>query len=311
MAMGGGTYPVVDLQTGWLLGDEQMGSKDKVWMQLPDDGNPWLFKYSRMSDGEVTGEHWAEKIAAEIAALMGVPHARVELAVLDGHPGSLSQRFSQLTRAGVGVELEHGNALLAGYVTGYDRTKQNKQSDHTLGNIIKVVESLFPEAAARGAALRQLAGYLVLDALILNTDRHHENWGVLRTLNPDHEVVYEIAPSFDHASSLARNEPPEKLARWLKESRRVEQYMHGAHGGIYLEGNAARGANPYTIAEKAMLARPEYFACWQDVLDNIEPPELERIVDRVPDSMMAIESKLFVKALLALTLTKLKGIQRK
>lgn len=305
------TYPVIELKTSWLLGDEQMGSKDKCWVQLPDDSNPWLFKYSRMSAGNVTGEHWAEKIAAEIAALMGVPHARVELALLDGHPGSLSQRFTQLSRTGVSVELEHGNALLAGYVTGYDRTKQNKQSDHTLRNIIKVVGSLFPEEEARSVALRQLAGYLVLDALILNTDRHHENWGVLRTVSPDHVVAYEIAPSFDHASSLARNEPPEKLARWLGEKGRVERYMSGAHGGIYLEGNLARGANPYTIAEKAMLEWPEYFACWQEVLDKIEQQELERIVDRVPDSRMAIEAKLFVKALLALTLTKLKGIQRK
>jgi len=305
------TYPVIELHMGWLLGDEQMGSKDKCWVQLPDDSNPWLFKYSRMSAGNVTGEHWAEKIAAEIAALMGVPHARVELAMLNGHPGSLSQRFTQLSRAGVSVELEHGNALLAGYVTGYDRTKQNKQSDHTLRNIIKVVGSLFPEEGARSVALRQLSGYLVLDALILNTDRHHENWGVLRTVNSDHTVAYEIAPSFDHASSLARNEPPEKLARWLGESGRVERYMNGAHGGIYLAGNSAKGANPYTIAEKAMLEWPEYFACWQEVLEKIEQQELERIVNRVPDSMMAIEAKLFVKALLALTLTKLKGIQRK
>lgn len=305
------TYPVIELQTAWLLGDEQMGSKDKYWMQLPGDSNPWLFKYSRMSAEIVTGEHWAEKIAAEIAALMGVPHARVELAMLDGHPGSLSQRFMQLSRAGVSVELEHGNALLAGYVTGYDRTKKNKQSDHTLSNILKVVELLFPSSRERVLSMRQLAGYLVLDALILNTDRHHENWGVLRTVNPDHTVTYEIAPSFDHASSLARNEPPEKLAHWLAESGRIERYMHGAHGGIYLEGNSAKGANPYTIAEKAMLEWPEYFAYWQDVLDKIEQQELERIVDRVPDSMMAIESKLFVKALLALTLTKLKGIQRR
>lgn len=305
------TYPIIELQAAWLQAEEQMGSKDKRWAQLPDDSGLWLFKYSRVSAGKITGEHWAEKISAEIAALMGVPHARVELAALDGHPGSLSQRFTQLSRAGVSVELEHGNALLAGYVTGYDRTKQNKQSDHTLSNILKVVESLFPSPRERVLSMRQLAGYLILDALILNTDRHHENWGVLRTVSPAHGVGYEIAPSFDHASSLARNEPPEKLAHWLKESGRVEWYMNGAHGGIYLEGNAAKGANPYTIAAKAMLEWPEYFDCWQEVLDKIEQQELERIVDRVPDSMMAIESKIFVKALLALTLSKLKGIQRK
>ena len=305
------TYPVIELQAGWLLGDEQMGSKDKFWVQLPGDAYPWLFKYSRESAGKITGEHWAEKIAAEIAGLLGVPHARVELAVLNEHPGSLSQRFTELSRYGASVELVHGNDLLAGYVTGYDRNKKNKQSDHTLGNVLKVVESLFPSPRERVLSMRQLAGYLVLDALILNTDRHHENWGVLRTTTLDRAVSYEIAPSFDHASSLARNEPPEKLAIWLGEAGRVEWYMQGAHGGMYLPDNPAKGANPYTIAEKAILEWPEYFACWQDVLAKVEQQAIDHTVDSVPDSVMAIEQKKFVKALLAFTLNKLKSIPRK
>ena len=305
------TYPVVELQSAWLLGDEQMGSKDKFWVQVPGDAYPWLFKYSRESAGKIIGEHWAEKIAAEIAGLLGVPHARVELAVLNGHPGSLSQRFTELSRSGASVELVHGNDLLAGYVTGYDRNKKNKQSDHTLGNVLKVVESLFPSPREQVSPMRQLAGYLVLDALILNTDRHHENWGVLRTTTLDRAVSYEIAPSFDHASSLARNEPPEKLAIWLGEAWRVEWYMQGAQGGIYLPDNPEKGANPYTIAEKAVLEWPDYFACWQDVLDKIEQQAIDRIVDRVPDSVMAIEQKRFVKALLEFTLNKLKSIPRK
>ena len=305
------TYPVVEVQASWLLGDEQMGSKDKFWVQLPDDANPWLFKYSRESAGKITGEHWAEKIAAEIAALLGVPHARVELAVLNGSLGSLSQRFMDLSRSGVSMELVHGNVLLAGYVTGYDLNKQNKQSDHTLGNVLKVVESLFPSPRERILSMRQLAGYLVLDALILNTDRHHENWGVLRATTPEGAVSYEIAPSFDHASSLARNEPPEKLAAWLNETGRIEHYMKGAHGGIYLAENHSKGANPYTIAEKAIVEWPDYFAYWQDVLNKTEQQAIDRIVDRVPDSVMAIEQKRFVKALLAFTLSKLKSIPKK
>ena len=191
------------------------------------------------------------------------------------------------------------------------RAVPSRTSDHTLSNILKVVESLFPSPRERVVSMRQLAGYLVLDALILNTDRHHENWGVLRTVHSDHTVAYEIAPSFDHASSLARDEPPEKLACWLKEDGRIEWYMQRATGGIYLEGNSAKGANPYTIAESAMLKWLEYFVYWQNVLDKIEQRELAGIVDRVPDSMMALESRLFVKTLLALMLTKLKGIQRK
>ena len=67
------TYPIIELQTDWLLGDEQMGSKDKFWVRLPSDSNPWLFKYSRVSAGRIPGEHWAEKIAAEVYVKAIVP----------------------------------------------------------------------------------------------------------------------------------------------------------------------------------------------------------------------------------------------
>lgn len=57
--------------------------------------------------GPQTGEHWSEKIAAEIGALLGIPVARVELAMCDGSPGACSQSF--LPRESV---LVHGNELL-------------------------------------------------------------------------------------------------------------------------------------------------------------------------------------------------------
>jgi len=40
----------------------------------------------------------------------------------------------------------------------------------------------------------------------------------------------------------------------------------------------------------------------QDVLDKVEQPEIDRVVDRVPDSVMVMAQKMFVKKLLAFTL---------
>ena len=76
-------------------------------------------------------------------------------------------------------------------------------------------------------------------------------------------------------------------------------------------GHPAKGRNPYTIAAKAMQQWPEYFAYWQDVLDNVEQQAIDHVVDRVPDSVMVMEQKIFVKALLTLTLNKLKNIREK
>ena len=50
-------YPIVELQPSWLLDVEQMGSKNKRWVKLPNDSQPWLFKFSRESAGAITSEH--------------------------------------------------------------------------------------------------------------------------------------------------------------------------------------------------------------------------------------------------------------
>ena len=299
-------YPIVELQATWLLAVEQMGSKSKRWVKLPDDSQPWLFKLSRESAGVITGEHWAEKLAAEVAHLLGVSHARVDLARLDGQWGALCRKFDAL--ASDDTELVHGNDLLAGLVMGYDRHKQRKQSDHTVANVLRAIGTLFADEAERDRALTMLAGYLVLDALILNTDRHHENWGVLRRVDPMRGVSHKIAPSFDHASSLARNEPPAKLAAWLGEPGRVLLYAERGRGGIYWSKLDTKGANPLKLALDAAQQWPRYFEPWRNVLAGLTPEFLASLVDRMPGAAMPDAAKMFAKALMATTLERLKTL---
>jgi HipA-like C-terminal domain len=260
------------------------------------------------SAGQITGEHWAEKIAAEVAALIGVPHADVELAYLEGRPRCLSRRFPQLASPAA-TDLVHGNVLLAGFVTGYDRTKRRKQSDHTLANILNVLGQLFPDESERNKALGRLAGHMV-DALILNTDRHHENWAVRRTTHPGGATTHEVAPSFDHASSLARNEPPAKLAEWLKEPWRIQWYAERATGGVYLKEKEQDGANPLKLLEFAVAKWPQYFEPWLAAAEKLVPAQLAVLVDRVPQEMMPPESREFVKDLMAFTLSRIQRVEK-
>lgn len=87
------------------LGDEQMGSKSKTWLRSPDDDTPWLFKEPRPD----TGEHWAEVVAADMAALLGVPHAKVCLGKRNGRPGILCQSLIPDRHR---CQLIHGNEVL-------------------------------------------------------------------------------------------------------------------------------------------------------------------------------------------------------
>jgi hypothetical protein len=76
-----------------------MGTKPKFWFRC--DRQRWLFKEPRGS----TGEHWAEKGAAEIGHLLGIPCARVELAEVQGNrylvPGCSYHHARSLGRSGI------------------------------------------------------------------------------------------------------------------------------------------------------------------------------------------------------------------
>lgn len=61
-------FPIVTVGDVGRIGEEPMGTKQKFWYEDASKRR-FLFKYPRPG----TGEHWAEKIVAEIATLLRVP----------------------------------------------------------------------------------------------------------------------------------------------------------------------------------------------------------------------------------------------
>ena len=102
---------------------EALGSKPKFWYRPDGTDVDWLFKYAR----ENTGEHWSEKIAAEVAGLMGITHAEVELARFQESKGIVAKSFTS-----PGSELVHGNQILSEVVSDYDVSVTVRYSKHTL-----------------------------------------------------------------------------------------------------------------------------------------------------------------------------------
>ena len=215
-----------------------MGSKAKFWYQPGEDSTRWLFKYTRGN----SGEHWSEKIAESVARLLDIPHARVELAVFDGNRGSVTESFIDGE-----LELFHGNQILEMAVSEYDPDATFGQSDHTLENILPplALDYVFEKTDKGENAKLQFAEYAMLDGIIGNTDRHHENWGILWKWASEEQMV-SLAPSFDHASSLGRELEDQRRAILLAENR-VGRYSERGRGGIYWFQDDRRGPSPTTL----------------------------------------------------------------
>lgn len=292
-------YPIIDIPQDAREDTEQLGSKEKFWVTL-DDGR-WLFKKARPN----TGEDWAEKVAAELAKLLKIDAAEVELANYVDQRGCVSRNFIQLAK---GEALIHGNELLGSNITGYDKAKVMKQSDHTVDNIISAVTQFAPPNAAREMLLR-LAEYIVFDALIGNTDRHHENWGFrFRFLHGEDGFQFEIAPSYDHASSLGRECRNERCEKYLRDSK-VGAYVRAAHGGVYWLATDAKGVSPLKLVELASAKYPKYFAPALQKICGLTEYDAWQAISRVPAHCASDISKQFAHAILCFSLTELKRIQ--
>lgn len=122
-------YAVEDVTQWTPVGGEPLGSKTKVWLQAPDEVR-WLFKAPRA----LTGDDWAEKIAAELRMAIGLPCPRVDLARLRDQRGSITRSFLGIW-AGLFVRLVHGNELLSGINPDYPRTERRRVAEHTVDGV--------------------------------------------------------------------------------------------------------------------------------------------------------------------------------
>ena len=104
----------------------------------------------------------------------------------------------------------------------------------------------------------RLAEYLLLDAVIGNVDRHHENWGILGK-DVDGSVKGRLAPTFDHASSLGRElldtGRGKSRHRILNESRDIGTELNDRFGRHHLV-SLLKGSTALTRASRTFLHCP-------------------------------------------------------
>ena len=290
-------YRVLVVEPDWPRRREDMGSKGKFWRRAPD-GRLWLFKTPRPG----TGEHWAEKIAAEIAAALDVRRAKVELARFGSERGSATESFThRRSRA-----LYHGNQLLARVFSEYDPEKTFRNSSHTLENIWRALDRIYGAASRR--AKERIAEYTVLDALVGNTDRHHENWGLLRRRVGGGWKSF-VAPSYDHASSLGRELSDARRDGLLAEGG-VGRYSERARGGIYLSEADRRAPSPLELVRRAHGRYPGPFAAALEKVEAFDDDAICRVVARVPRAWMTPSSRAFAVALMRDNLARLREVGR-
>lgn len=295
------SYPIIQLSDDAPTQLEQLGTKTKFWFR-DQDGRSMLFKEGRPG----TGENWAEKVACEICRLLDIPHADYELAVWKKSKGVVTLSFVP-----EGARLVFGNELLAKIFNDYEEGKRYRVRQHTVRTVMAVASFKdvglplgWDAPAAIKDAADLFAGYLMLDALISNQDRHHENWGLVFV--PDRGVFF--APTFDHASSLGRNETDRvrmEMMTTRDRGRSVDAYVQRAVSALYASPSSAKPLGTLEAFTEAAKIRPDAARYWVSRLANIDQEEFRAILAEVPDTEISVPARDFACRMLEINMQRI------
>lgn len=295
-------YDISNVESDLL---EPLGTKKKFWYFFR--GQEFLFKSVESNAGERVGEDWAEKIACELAFLLGLPHAHYELAEYKGVRGVITQNFISER----GEQLMLGNELLEAFITSKDGNNPNIQYINDVSLIMReTIENKpigFSSLKDIKSASEFFVGYLMFDTLISNQDRHNENWGTIITL----KGIKHLAPSYDHGASLARNIGDEKRSNRLHSRDRgqqVPQFVLKAKSWFLERETNSRLKLLDAFKQYALIERSAAKS-WLKILSTIKDEDIRLIVDKIPSKLMSDISKDFTYQLLLCNKSNLLALQ--
>lgn len=305
-------YRIIDVDENAAESTEQLGSKEKFWFVDGELGR-CLFKLTRPT----TGEDWSEKIGAECAARLQLPCARYELAQTRRSRGVVTPSF--VPKRGT---LIHGNELLLVVVPDYGKGVTNyRVSQHTINLVLNTVDDAgiqlpleWQPAEGISRPVEVFVGYLLLDALIGNTDRHHENWGLIDHVDPvTQERSRHLAPTYDHASSLGRNEPEESIQKRLTGRDRgytVQKYAERCRSSLFLAATDAKPLTTYDAFNYAAHQQKHAAKVWLSQLEALGEQVLTQMFAEIPADRISVAATEFARAIIQFNKEKLLEIER-
>lgn len=306
----------IEISSWQIINSEQTGSHETTWLLDARDGKTrWLHKNTTIHDDREQGEDWAEVIATQVGMRLGVPVALTRLCCRAGRRGSLSRdvRPSKLDLFSGHLVLEDCRDV-DDYIPHLEddpahdpRRPDVKRPGHSIENIRRALRGSGPPPGFDGPDTMDgfdvFAGYLLLDALVANRDRHEQNWAQLRPQLTT--LVPRLCPSYDHSSSLGFAETEAKTALRARDPQALEAWAYRGTAGRF--EHAGKPRSLVQLAGKAMeITSTQAQSHWRQRIAEIE---LTSITDPLADGVipeMSASTTRFVTALLELNLERIR-----
>lgn len=180
---------------------EGSGRSEKVWLINEQTNEIGLFKFTK---SEKTTEHISEKLASDLAGLLDLECAKIEIGRYNSRIGSMSYQINR-SREDLIEGINLINKIYPNY-SPYTMYDDSKQEYYSLEMILNSLE----EYNLKDEFIK----ILVFDFLIGNTDRHQNNWAVLSYLDK-----IRLCPIYDNGSSLCCYIEEEKIGSFFGKDK--------------------------------------------------------------------------------------------
>lgn len=209
----------------------------------------------------------SEKIAYEIANVLGFNCARIELAKdINGIPAILNFYFLKKDNI-------HNDALY------YLRKLGNSREEyHTLDNVLKLLKN------QNGNMVYDFLKIMVFDSLIGEQDRHEENWGITKGL----DNTIKLSPIYDNGCSLLRDQFA-NLDELLNNSEKMNNYINRSKSLIYDE--TGKRYKHFDLVSKLLNIYPQQMREIISTLKNLKNTDIEEIVTAIPENYLPEKHK--------------------
>jgi HipA-like C-terminal domain len=230
-------------------------------------GHRYLFKTPR---GWQAYQLWSEVIAYHIGTLCGVAVPPAYVATdSNGQIGVLVEFFYGFPGAAHEDRFVQGSDILQRFI----RDKKTGRPHGVRTNMTITRRYGVQDAVAAWGQL------LAFDALIGNTDRHPENWGLVWRYQQAHLPIVSLAPAFDNATSLGYEQSEKRLFRFSSRAA-VEKYISaGQHHCGWSQADDTRGGH-IDVCVRYANAFPEAGEAMKNVV-RFDMRDLERRLDEL------------------------------
>ncbi|ASA21977.1 HipA domain-containing protein [Paenibacillus donghaensis] len=303
--------PIIDI-SDWKYEKKlnASGSKEKRWYRNPQNDRLYLFKLpiSLTSDSwinikESSGEMRSEKIASEIGSILGLNTHNVEIAslkvdteIIDDYDLKVEKiRDDKIYGALCCSFLEDNESLIEGadMIMDFDHTYDRKK---LRGEYEIYSYDLLMNVFSKYGFLDDLKKMIIFDTLIGNTDRHQDNFGIIRN---EVDKRIRFAPFYDNSSSLGRELTESRILLLAKDTQAFNAYIHGKKASSLIRwGNLEKNEklNAFVFFKKVMEISPELIK-YHKMLYQLTDSKIDKLIFEIPSVMTEVQ-QLFVSKVL-------------